>query len=125
MTATTKRELVKRISRKTNQRQNIVKDIVQFFLDEIIEELGKGNRLEFREFGIFQTVVKKERQARNPRTGDPVNVPAKAAVHFKVGRKMKEAVREIPPDKLVLIAQEAQLGANADPEEEGNGDTKA
>ena len=124
MVATTKRELVKRIAKKTNQRQNIVKDIIQMFLDEIIEELGKGNRLEFREFGIFQTVVKKERQARNPRTGTPVTVPSKAAVHFKVGRKMKEAMRKIPSEKLLAIAREALNRPDSDDDEDDKEDSE-
>ena len=90
--ATTKRELVKRIAKKLDCKQELAKEIVQSFLDEIIAELALGNRLEFREFGVFDVVVKKPRMARNPRTGATVSVPAKRMVHFKVGRLMKEQV---------------------------------
>ena len=93
--ATTKRELVKRVAKKTGHKQNVAKEIIQTFLDEVIEELARGNRLEFREFGVFDTIQKKERVARNPRTGETVRVPKKTVVHFKVGRLMKEKVRAI------------------------------
>lgn len=92
--ATTKRELVRRVSVKTGQKQHVARQIVQNFLDEMIAELGRGHRLEFREFGIFDVVFKKPRTARNPRTGALVQVPAKAVVHFKPGRLMKAKVRE-------------------------------
>lgn len=90
--ATTKRELVKRIAKMTNNKQEVTKEIIQSFLDQIIEELAAGNRLEFREFGVFDIVHKKPRVARNPRTGETVHVPAKRMVHFKVGRLMKKKV---------------------------------
>jgi integration host factor subunit beta len=62
------------------------------FLDEIIEELGQGNRLEFREFGVFEIKERAARKAQNPRTLEKVHVPAKRVVKFKVGRLMKEKV---------------------------------
>ena len=95
--ATTKRDLIKRIAQTTGQKQNVAKVIIQSFLNEIIEELASGNRIEFRGFGVFDTIRKKERVARNPRTGEQVNVPAKTVVHFKVGRLMKEQVRDSAP----------------------------
>jgi integration host factor subunit beta len=92
--ATTKRELVKRIAKLTNNKQDATKEIIQTFLEQIIDELAAGHRLEFREFGVFDIVHKKPRIARNPRTGATVQVPAKRMVHFKVGRMMKEKVME-------------------------------
>ena len=70
----------------------IVKDILQRFLDEIITELTEGNRLEFREFGVFEVRQRAARQAQNPRTLEKVVVPAKRVVKFKVGRLMRERV---------------------------------
>ncbi|MFH0910690.1 MAG: HU family DNA-binding protein [Planctomycetota bacterium] len=92
--ATTKRELVKRIAKMTNNKQDATKEIIQTFLEQIIDELAAGNRLEFREFGVFDIVQKKPRIARNPRTGETVHVPAKRMVHFKVGRLMKKKVMD-------------------------------
>lgn len=101
--ATTKRELVKRIAKITGEKQDVTKEIIQTFLDQIIDELSIGNRLEFREFGVFDIVHKKPRIARNPRTGATVSVPAKRMVHFKVGRMMKMKVmdNEETPDEHV------------------------
>ena len=88
----TKKELVARIAEKTNQTKVVAKDIIQMFLDEIIRELGNGNRLEFREFGVFEIKERAARKAQNPRTLEKVDVPAKRVVKFKVGRLMKESV---------------------------------
>ena len=88
----TKKDLVNRISAETSQTKVIVKDILQRFLDHIIDELGRGNRLEFREFGVFEIKERAARRAQNPRTMEKVSVPAKRVVKFKVGRLMKELV---------------------------------
>lgn len=72
----------------------LVKDVVQSFLDKITEELAKGNRLEFREFGVFEVKERAARQAQNPRTLEKVQVPPKRVVKFKVGRKMREMVEK-------------------------------
>jgi integration host factor subunit beta len=88
----TKKELVSRIADRTGQTKVITKDIIQMFLDEIITELGRGNRLEFREFGVFEIKERAARKAQNPRTLEKVDVPAKRVVKFKVGRLMKDRV---------------------------------
>lgn len=89
MSTITKKELIDRIAEQTRQKRVHVKRIVQQFLDEIISELGRGNRLEFRDFGVFETRVRKARRAQNPKTLAPVPVPPKRTVKFKVGRLMK------------------------------------
>ena len=88
----TKKELVSRIADRTGQTKVVTKDIIQMFLDEIIVELGRGNRLEFREFGVFEIKERAARKAQNPRTLEKVDVPAKKVVKFKVGRLMKKRV---------------------------------
>jgi integration host factor subunit beta len=90
----TKKELVARIAERTGQTKVVAKDVIQLFLDEIIRELGNGNRLEFREFGVFEIKERAARKAQNPRTLEKVDVPAKRVVKFKVGRLMKECVAE-------------------------------
>lgn len=93
----TKKELVNRIAESTGQTKVIVKDILQRFLDEIIDELSQGNRLEFREFGVFEVRGRAARRAQNPRTLEKVAVPAKRVVKFKVGRLMRERVCDERP----------------------------
>lgn len=93
---TTKKELVGRIAETTGHTKVVVKEILQTFLDEIIDELALGNRLEFREFGVFEVKERKARRAQNPRTLEKVDVPAKRVVKFKVGRMMREKVCDEP-----------------------------
>jgi integration host factor subunit beta len=95
MATITKKELIDRIAETTNQRRVQVKRVVQQFLDEIISELGQGNRLEFRDFGVFETKLRKARKAQNPKTLEPVEVPEKRTVKFKVGRLMKQRLGEL------------------------------
>jgi len=64
--------------------------VVQQFLDEIVSELVKNNRLEFRDFGVFEVRQAAPRTAQNPKTLEPVRVPAKRVVKFKMGRRMGE-----------------------------------
>ncbi|HUB26627.1 MAG TPA: HU family DNA-binding protein [Tepidisphaeraceae bacterium] len=90
MATITKKELIDRISDSIHGRRVQVKKIVQQFLDEIVNELGRGNRLEFRDFGVFESKLRKARKAQNPKTLEPVEVPEKRTVKFKVGRLMKQ-----------------------------------
>ena len=92
MRTITKKELVNRIAERTNVTKVVAKEIIQSFLDAIIDELAAGNRLEFREFGVFETKERAARRAQNPRTLEKVSVPAKRIVKFKVGRMMRKRV---------------------------------
>jgi integration host factor subunit beta len=94
MATVTKKEMTDRIADAMGQRRAHVRDIVQRFLDEIVDELSKGNRLEFRDFGVFEVRLRKPRMAQNPRTLQRVPVPVKNAVKFKSGRLMKDAVQK-------------------------------
>ena len=90
MPTITKKEVIDRIAENTNTRRAVVKPVVQSFLDEIIDELAKDNRLEFRDFGVFETKMRAARRAQNPKTMEQVQVPAKRSVKFKMGRLMKQ-----------------------------------
>ena len=90
MSTVTKKELIDRIAEKTQAKRVLVKRVTQAFLDEIIEELRKNNRLEFRDFGVFETRIRAARVAQNPKTLERVKVPPKKTVKFKMGRVMRE-----------------------------------
>ena len=90
MSTVTKKELVNRIAEQTQTMGVVVKPVIQSFLDEVIAELAKGNRLEFRDFGVFETRTRAPRTAQNPKTMEQVRVPAKRTVKFKMGRLMKQ-----------------------------------
>lgn len=94
MHTVTKKELIDRIADQTKTKRVVVKDIVQRFLNEVITELGQGNRLEFRDFGVFETKSRAPRVAQNPKTMQRVQVPPKRTVKFKVGRLMKQRLFE-------------------------------
>jgi integration host factor subunit beta len=128
MATITKKELIDRIADHTNQRRVQVKKVVQQFLDQIVEELGKGNRLEFRDFGVFETKLRKARKAQNPKTLEPVAVPEKRTVKFKVGRLMKQRLAEISgaaiDDEAGDVA-EMNESAEAEDTEEDNAEEHA
>jgi len=93
----TKKDLVNRIAERTGETKVVTKTIIQMFLDEIVGELSRGNRLEFRDFGVFEVKTRRARRAQNPRTLEKVDVPPKRVVKFKVGRIMREQVPAPPP----------------------------
>ncbi|OQA03338.1 MAG: DNA-binding protein HU [Planctomycetes bacterium ADurb.Bin401] len=90
MGTVTKKELIDRIAEQTQAKRVVVKRVVQSFLDEIISELIGNNRLEFRDFGVFEVRTREARVAQNPKTLERVEVPSKRTVKFKMGRLMKE-----------------------------------
>ena len=90
MSTTRKQELVDRVAADTQITQIRAKAIINSFLDEIIAELAKGNRLEFRDFGVFEPRDCAPRRAQNPKTLEQIHVPAKRVVKFKTGRLMKQ-----------------------------------
>ena len=90
MATITKKELIDRIAERTQAKRVTVKSVIQAFLDEITRELGENNRLEFRDFGVFETRTRAARVAQNPKTLERVNVPAKRTVKFKMGRLMRQ-----------------------------------
>ena len=96
MATITKKELIDRIAEAEVCKRAVVKRIIQTFLDAIVEELGNGNRLEFRDFGVFESRLRAARRAQNPKNLDKVQVPSKRTVKFKVGRIMKMRLRESP-----------------------------
>lgn len=96
MATITKKELIDRIADVTQAKRILVKRIVQMFLDEMIAELARDNRLEFRDFGIFETRSRHARMAQNPKTLERVKVPPKRSVKFKMGRLLKEKMAQPP-----------------------------
>ncbi len=94
----TKRELAERIADHLSLGQIQTLQVIQSFLDEIVVELSKGNRLEFRDFGVFETVTRKARTALNPKTLEKVPVRRRRVVKFKVGRLLKQKVVDLPPE---------------------------
>jgi integration host factor subunit beta len=91
----TKKEIVKQISEKLGMTQLKTKEIVQLTFDAIVETLLAERRIELRNFGVFEVKRRKARKARNPRTGDKVDVGPKNVVTFKPGKEMEEKIRRL------------------------------
>jgi nucleoid DNA-binding protein len=97
----TKRGLVLRICEDTGLVQQHVFDIVQKTFDHIIKALAKGEKVELRNFGIFDVRVRKARLGRNP--GAPsteVPIPERTVVKFKAGKEMRVGVGRIAPKRV-------------------------
>lgn len=95
MTTVTKKRLIQKISQKTGLHPNEVRNVVQQFLDDITDTLASGDRLEFRDFGVFEIVTRKQKIGRNPKNAHvPIVIPERKAVKFTPGKKMKELVEE-------------------------------
>lgn len=90
-----KRTIAERIAERHGLGQVQTLQVIQAFLDEVVDELAKGNRLEFRDFGVFETVTRKARTALNPKTLEKVPVKSRTVVKFKVGRLLKEKVENL------------------------------
>ena len=73
MSTTQKKDIVDRIAKSNQVKNALVKSIVQNFLDEISTELTNGNRLEFRDFGVFEVKERAARKAQNPKTLEPID----------------------------------------------------
>ncbi|MFO0870999.1 MAG: HU family DNA-binding protein [Pirellulales bacterium] len=91
----TKKEIVKTISEKIGMTQLKTKEIVQNTFQAIVDTLVEERRIELRNFGVFEVKKRAARKARNPRTGDRVDVPQKFVVTFKPGKEMEERVRQL------------------------------
>lgn len=97
----TKKEIVKQISERANLTQLKTKEIVQWTFDAIVDTLIEEGRIELRNFGVFEVKRRKARKARNPRTGEKVDVEPKNVVTFQPGKEMEERVRRmnVVPDR--------------------------
>ena len=88
-----KSELVRALHEKLPELQ--VKDVelaLNCILGQLTDALVQGNRIEIRGFGSFDLHCRPPRIARNPKTGEAVNLPAKVAIHFKPGKEMRDRV---------------------------------
>ncbi len=97
----TKRDLAIRIAQQTKLNQNDVMKVIQMSLDNIVSEVAAGRNVEFRNFGVYEVVVRKPRIGRNPNAPkDTVEIPERVVVKFKPGKIMEAKVGKINPKKI-------------------------
>ena len=92
----TKAELVEEVARAAELNKRDAEVIVETVFGSIIGALHKGEKVELRGFGSFRTRERGPRRGRNPKTGEPVDVPAKRVPYFKPGKELKEYFTESP-----------------------------
>lgn len=89
----TKKNLINSISQEKGIHPNDVRSVIQAFLDKMTDCLSEGDRLEFRDFGVFEVVQRKQKIGRNPKNASvPIVIPARNAVKFTPGKKMKKQI---------------------------------
>lgn len=93
MGTVTKKRLIQTISQTKGLHPNDVRNVIQAFLDAMTDSLSQGDRLEFRDFGVFEIVERKQKIGRNPKNAAvPIVIPARKAVKFTPGKKMKKLI---------------------------------
>lgn len=95
MQTITKKTLVQTISRKNRVDPKSVQCIIQELLDYVTTSLSSGNRFEFRDFGIFEVIRRKQKIGRNPKSPETsIVIPKRNAVKFTPGKKLKLLVKK-------------------------------
>ena len=89
-----KAELVKRMAEIAGVTKVTAEKLLDAFMKSVEEALSKGDKVVLVGFGTFQVVKRAEREGRNPRTGEPIKIPAKKVVKFKAGKKLESAIEE-------------------------------
>ena len=110
----TKAELVEEVARAAELNKRDAEVIVETVFESIIAALHRGEKVELRGFGSFRTRERGPRRGRNPKTGEPVDVPAKRVPYFKPGKELKEYFTEGPGGEPAQ--EEAQAAEAADPQ---------
>ena len=106
----TKAELVEDVARAAELTKKDAERLVEIVFESIIETLNQGEKIELRGFGSFRVRERGARRGRNPKTGDPVDIPAKRVPYFKPGKELKELINE---DEEGAEAREAARGASS------------
>lgn len=101
----TKRDLVLRVSEDSGLIQHQVFDVLQKALNCIVEALAKGDKVELRNFGVFEVKVSRARTGRNPKApAKQVVIPARSVVRFKPGKEMRIEVLKLTPAPVAVSA---------------------
>lgn len=97
----TKRDIVLSVYEKTGYAQKEVRDVVQLTLDAIAHALARGQKVELRNFGVFEIQVRKSRVGRNPNQPEKdVVIPKRAVIKFKAGQELKEDLKNLDVNAL-------------------------
>ncbi len=90
----TKAELVDDVARAAELTKKDAERLVEIVFESVIDTLNQGEKIELRGFGSFRVRERGARRGRNPKSGDPVDIPAKRVPYFKPGKELKELINE-------------------------------
>ncbi len=113
----TKAELVEDVARAAELTKKDAERLVEIVFESIIDTLNQGEKIELRGFGSFRVRERGARRGRNPKTGDPVDIPAKRVPYFKPGKELKELINEEDGDAPAHASSElpaTEAGAGGD-----------
>ncbi len=90
----TKADLVEIVAREADMTKKDVEQLVEIIFDSIVNTLNHGEKIELRGFGSFRVRERNARKGRNPKTGEPVEIPAKRVAYFKPGKDLKDIINQ-------------------------------
>lgn len=111
----TKAELVEDVARAAELTKKDAERLVELVFESIIDTLNQGQKIELRGFGSFRVRERGARRGRNPKTGDPVDIPAKRVPYFKPGKELKELINDspVPPNEPTPAVETDQAGGGS------------
>lgn len=116
MATITKKKLVQLISQQQGVHPNDIRNVIQAFLDRMTDYLAEGDRIEFRDFGVFEIVERKPKIGRNPKNaGIAIVIPARRAVKFTAGKKMRQLIERKPAKPVSEIKSIPEESKNLNP----------
>lgn len=90
----TKADLVEIVAEEAEMTKKDVEQLIEIIFESIVDSLNKGEKIELRGFGSFRVRHRNARKGRNPKTGEPVEIPAKRVAYFKPGKDLKDMINE-------------------------------
>jgi len=99
----TKKTIVKALSQEMQLPQTVVKELVEKLFDVITDCLVVNERLELRNFGVFEVKRRAPRVGRNPKTKEEVQIEARYAVTFKAGKNMEERLKRLIEERAPRV----------------------
>lgn len=83
------------MAQEADMTKKDAEQLVEIIFDSITDTLNRGEKIELRGFGSFRVRQRNSRKGRNPKTGEPVDIPAKRVAYFKPGKELKELINVV------------------------------
>ncbi|MET1250468.1 HU family DNA-binding protein [Sporolactobacillus sp. STCC-11] len=89
-----KNELINKVAEKTGISKKETESVINEALDQVMDTLSKGEKVQFVGFGTFEVRQRASRTGRNPQTGETITIPSTSVPGFRAGNKFKDAVKK-------------------------------